>query len=151
MKFHGIHHAVATVFGIGFLPGAPGTWGSLAAVAAWVGLQHVIPTTGIILITVFLFFIGVWITDHVARHEADEDPAEIVLDEWVGQWIPLWVIPATPEYIIGALILFRIFDVAKPWPVSLYDNVSGGWGIMLDDIAAGVYALLILKGIMFIL
>lgn len=151
MKYHGIKNFLATTGYAGYLPGAPGTWGSIVAILIWYGLQHLLSPPYIIVLTVLLFFIGVWVAMGISKYDEEEDPSHIVIDELVGQWIPLWFIPVTPIYIILAFILFRIFDIAKPWPVSLFDRIPGGWGIMLDDVAAGIYALLIIEAIQFIL
>ncbi len=151
MNYHRIKTFIATSGFAGYLPGAPGTWGSIVAILLWYALQLVIEPLFIVGLTVVLFFIGVWVAKDISRYEEEEDPSHIVIDELVGQWIPLWFLPVTPMYILMAFILFRIFDIAKPWPVSMFDRIPGGWGIMLDDIAAGVYALLILEGIQFIL
>ena len=151
MNYHRIKNFIATSGFAGYLPGAPGTWGSIVAILLWYALQLVIEPLFIVGLTVVLFFIGVWVAKDISRYEEEEDPSHIVIDELVGQWIPLWFLPVTPMYILMAFILFRIFDIAKPWPVSMFDRIPGGWGIMLDDIAAGVYALLILEGIQFIL
>lgn len=137
--------------GIGKLPGAPGTWGSAVAVGIWFGLQSLTTQTGIIIVTGLIFGIGVWVSSIVERREGSHDPSHVVIDELVGQWIALWFIPMTPGYIFVAFLLFRVFDILKPWPVKYFDNLTGGWGIMLDDFAAGVYALLILQGIQLIL
>jgi len=151
VNYHRIKTFIATSGFAGYLPGAPGTWGSIVAILLWYALQLVIEPLFIVGLTVVLFFIGVWVAKDISRYEEEEDPSHIVIDELVGQWIPLWFLPVTPMYILMAFILFRIFDIAKPWPVSMFDRIPGGWGIMLDDIAAGVYALLILEGIQFIL
>ena len=136
---------IATWFGAGLLPRAPGTWGSLAALPfawlihahwgqAWLGAGAAL-----------LFAVGVWAAERYRRRgdlpEAQEDPQTVVVDEVVGQWLVLAVLPA-PEllpYAIG-FALFRLFDVWKPWPVSWADrHVKGGLGIMLDDALAAAY------------
>lgn len=139
------------MFGIGKLPGAPGTWGSAVAVAIWYGFNMLATQTVIIVATGLIFAIGVWVSSIVERREGIHDPSHVVIDEWAGQWIALWFVPMTPFYIFGAFLLFRVFDILKPWPVKYFDNMTGGWGIMLDDVAAGVYALVIIKGIQLIL
>ena len=150
MKYRGIKNFIATTGFAGYLPGAPGTWGSIVAILLWYGLQHLLSTQYIIGLTVILFFVGVWVSKELSKYDEEEDPAHIVIDELVGQWIPLWFLPVTPVYILLAFILFRIFDIAKPWPVSFFDRIPGGWGIMLDDIAAGIYALIIIQGVQLI-
>lgn len=139
---------LATWFGAGRLPKAPGTWGSLAAlpfawaIAAWVG------PAGLVGGVILLFAAGSWAAGVHARSIGREDPGEIVVDEVAGQWLTL--APVTPDpilYLIG-FGLFRLFDILKPWPVSWADRaVPGGVGVMLDDVMAGLYGALALYGI----
>ena len=150
MKYRRIKNFIATAGFSGYLPGAPGTWGSLAAILLWYGLQHFLSVRVIIGLTVVLFFVGVWVSKELTKYDEEEDPGHIVIDELVGQWIPLWFLPVMPVYILLAFLLFRIFDIAKPWPVSFFDRIPGGWGIMLDDIAAGIYTLIIIECIQLI-
>jgi len=127
------------------LPKAPGTWGSLAALPfAWVicsygGYQI------LLLATAGIFAAGVWVSGIAAAESGAEDPGEVVIDEVAGQWLTLAVVP--PDFLLYAagFVLFRVFDIWKPWPVSWADrNLKGGLGIMADDILAGVYAAVIL-------
>ncbi len=94
------------------------------------------------------FALGVWACDWAVRKTNVEDPSFVVCDEFVGQWIallPLVILARSAWWIIAGFILFRIFDIWKPWPVSLADrNVAGGFGVMLDDVVAGAYAALVL-------
>jgi phosphatidylglycerophosphatase A len=137
------HPAVllATWFGVGFLPIAPGTWGSLAALPlAWL----IAATWGKFALgaaTLAVFASGCWAAGRVASTGGVKDPGCVVIDEVVGQWLVLAVAPTKiAAYGIGFL-LFRIADIAKPWPASWADRaVPGGVGIMLDDIFAALYA-----------
>jgi phosphatidylglycerophosphatase A len=121
---------LASWFGAGFLPTAPGTWGSaaalpLAALLFWAGGSLLLGLAAL-----------------AVRDDADQDPAWIVIDEVVGQWLTLLLIP--PGWLGYGLgfALFRLFDIKKPWPVDEIDRrVKGGLGIMLDDVLAGLYAL----------
>lgn len=132
---------IATWFGAGLLPKAPGTWGSLAALPfAWI--VHAELGQGWLLVgAVLLFIVGTWAAERYRRHAETQDPQAVVVDEVVGQWLVLAALPG-PEllsYAIG-FALFRLFDVWKPWPVSWADrNVKGGLGIMLDDALAAAY------------
>ncbi len=134
--------AIATWFGSGLLPGAPGTWGSLAALpfaAVLVAFGGWPLLLGAIIV---LLGIGIWASERHARRMRRKDPGEIVVDEVVGQWIVLlpWALDPL-AYLLG-FAAFRFFDVVKPWPVSLADRrLSGGLGIMLDDVVAAGYAL----------
>ncbi len=148
---------VTTWFGSGLLPKAPGTWGSLAAIPfAYLISVYTCPYA-LLFGIIALFFIGIWTSDKVEESVRIEDPGFIVVDEVVGQWIALLPLPFLysilyPDSfylyftIIGAVafIAFRVFDIWKPWPINYVDNnVHGGYGIMLDDVIAGMYALVV--------
>ena len=130
---------IATGFGCGLAPIAPGTVGSLLGVVVWwfvlADLDHFTRTAA----AFAAFFLGVWIIERlVGRYELGDEPA-IVLDEIVGVWFALLFLPKSIPWVVAAFILFRIADIAKPWPVSWADSyVKGGLGIMLDDCIAGL-------------
>lgn len=134
--------AIATWFGSGLLPRAPGTWGSLAALPfaallVWFGgWPLLLAASGL------LFVLGTWASERYARRLGKKDPSEIVVDEVLGQWLVLLPWALDPfAYLLG-FAAFRVFDIAKPWPVSLADRrLAGGLGIMLDDVIAAGYAL----------
>lgn len=136
---------IATWFGTGRLPVAPGTWGSLAALPfAWI-IAWLFGPRLLLLAAFLLFFIGWWAASRVVRASAVEDPGSVVVDEVVGQWLTLGLAlvlaPSSVAVYIAGFVLFRIFDVAKPWPARWIDqHVKGGLGVMADDVAAGVYA-----------
>lgn len=132
---------VATWFGIGLLPKAPGTWGSLAAVPFAYGIQHLAGAIGLAAASMALFALGIWAAEEFRRRSGHEDPQAIVVDEVAGQWLAL--VPAGDDILLYAagFALFRLFDIWKPWPVSWADrDVGGGLGIMLDDMIAGLFA-----------
>ncbi len=132
---------LATWFGTGLLPKAPGTWGSLAALPfAW-AIQVWAGQAGLLAASVIVFFVGCWAAQAYTTRTGTKDPGEIVIDEVAGQWLTLAVVPhCLLGYAIGFL-LFRVADITKPWPVSWLDQkVEGGAGVMADDMAAGVYA-----------
>ena len=136
---------IATWFGSGLMPWAPGSWGSLAALPfAW-AIGRLGGAPGLVLAAAALFLLGWWAADAAIRGSGINDPGAIVVDEVVGQWVTLSVAPVDPiAYGVGFL-LFRLFDVWKPWPASWADRcVRGGLGIMLDDVFAGIYAASIL-------
>jgi len=148
---------IATWFGTGLLPIAPGTWGSLAAFPfAYIISVYSGPYV-LIIGTVALFFIGKQASDNVEKSAQKKDPGFIVVDEVVGQWIALLPISFLYIYVgpdlsywvfapiaVVAFLAFRIYDIWKPWPIHYIDkNVPGGLGIMLDDVIAGIYALII--------
>jgi len=154
---HKISWIIATWFGSGLLPKAPGTWGSLAAFPfAYIISVYTCPYAMIFGI-VALFFIGIWVSDKIEKSTQMKDPRFIVVDEVVGQWIALLPLPFLYSFLdtnsfyfipapiaAVAFLAFRIFDIWKPWPVNYADkNVPGGYGIMLDDVIAGMYALIV--------
>ncbi|MFZ5834396.1 MAG: phosphatidylglycerophosphatase A [Pseudomonadota bacterium] len=136
---------IATWFGAGLLPGAPGSWGSLAALPfAWM-LVWLGGPWALLLAVTGLFCIGVWAAERYTLAAGMKDCQNVVVDEVAGQWLALLFIPLDVMAYFAAFMLFRAFDILKPWPVSLADRkLSGGAGIMLDDIAAGGYALLLM-------
>ena len=143
---------IATGFGVGRLPIAPGTWGSLAALPfAWI-IKWLFGWQVLLAAAVLVFFVGWWAAAHTARLTGVRDDGTIIIDEVVGQWLALLAAPtAIAAYLIG-FVLFRIFDITKPWPAQWLDeNVHGGLGIMADDVAAGVYAAITLLLILWIL
>jgi len=130
---------IATCFGLGYFPRAPGTSTSLVALSFWAALAHYqIPLWGLVAICVVLIPLGVWA---IRIYAGDKDPSEVVIDEWVGMGIALF--PSTyslPELALG-FVLFRAFDILKPLGVQYFDRRSlKGWGVMLDDVLAGLYA-----------
>ena len=131
-------------FGSGLSPWAPGTAGTVVAVplylliSSWSLLQY----TGFIVLTALL---GVWICGVASRQLKVHDHPGIVWDEFVGFWITMWAVPADWVWIVAGFLVFRVFDIVKPWPVSVLDRkVGGGFGIMIDDVLAGVMACLTL-------
>jgi phosphatidylglycerophosphatase A len=137
---------IATGFGVGFFPKAPGTIGSLAALLPWwLWLRH-LPATEYAAAIVVASALGVWAGGWVIRRLGVEDPGVVVWDEFLGQWIALFAAPAGAAWIVAGFALFRLFDIWTPWPVSWADRrVKGGLGAMLDDVLAGFYALAALQ------
>lgn len=141
------HPAVllGTWFGVGLLPAMPGTWGSLVALPCAWAIRALWGAAGLTVAVAFTVTVGCWAAAKVAKASAAEDPGTIVIDEVAGQSLAL--LPASPDPLSYALgfLLFRIFDIWKPWPVRWADrHVGGGLGIMLDDLLAAVYAALAL-------
>jgi phosphatidylglycerophosphatase A len=141
------HPAVllATWFGAGLLPIAPGSWGSLAALPfAWAIRDRAGPA-GLAAAAALMFVAGWWASAAVVRASGRKDPGAVVVDEVAAQWLVLVPAPLDPfAYGLG-FVLFRIADIVKPWPASWADReVPGGLGIMLDDALAALYALLVL-------
>lgn len=144
---------IGTGLGSGFSPIAPGTAGALLATIIWVILYQSVSFDALFLVTVFLIVlftvVGVWSANRLEPHWG-EDPSRVVVDEMVGVWIPLLAVPDQATwywYVIGAFVLFRLFDIFKPMGIRQMENFKGGVGVMMDDILAGVYSLIILVGI----
>ena len=139
----------ATFFFLGKLPIAPGTWGSLGALILWIFLPL---SYSLQLIIIVLFFIvGVISSKKMALEMDDHDPSEVVIDEAVGMGIALFMLPHSIAMYTMAFILFRIFDIFKPSFIYQIQNLPGGWGIMLDDVFAGIFTWLICQGLLTIL
>lgn len=142
--FHPIHF-LSLGFGSGLSPVAPGTMGTLVAVLLYLPLATLSLWT-YIAVLLAATFTGILLCDKTSTTLGGHDHPAIVWDEFVGFWITMLFAPAGWIWIIIGFILFRLFDIWKPWPVSLADQkVKGGLGIMLDDVFAGVYALLFLQ------
>ncbi len=131
---------IGTVFYIGKLPLAPGTWASIFAVLCWYFLFQSVNHFVLPAISIFLFLIGGIASDTIVKDTKEHDPSRIVIDEWVGQWVALSMMPINIRTGVVAFIAFRIFDIIKPGPVRKMENISGGWGIMADDVMAGIMA-----------
>jgi len=141
---------LSTFFGIGFFPVAPGTAASLAAVVLFYFLLWPLPwfwTSGIIFICLAA---GVPASARCAAELDRTDPRPVVIDEVCGQLIALFLIPADRTALLLAFLLFRLFDIVKPWPIRKLERFPGGWGIMADDVAAGLLARLCLQIYLFL-
>lgn len=132
-------------FGSGLSPKAPGTVGTLAAVPLYL-LLHYLPLPAYIVVLVVAFAVGVWLCDRSSKALQCHDHPGIVWDEFVGYWLTMLCAPAGWWWVVVGFLLFRLFDIAKPWPIAWFDRkVPGGLGIMLDDVIAGLVALAILQ------
>jgi len=138
---------VATGFGAGYAPVAPGTAGSLVGLV----LVFLIHNRSLILYTIVVltvFALGVHSADCMERATGEKDNRRIVIDEIAGMLVSGFLLPSDFGYWIGGFVLFRVFDILKPFPARWIErNFVGGWGIMLDDTVAGLYANLILQGV----
>jgi len=136
---------IATGAGIGLLPLMPGTWASLAALPCAWAISTLAGRAALAAAAVLAFALGCWAAAVVARASGREDPGFIVVDEVAAQWLVLLAAPLDWRAYLAAFLLFRVFDVMKPWPVRAIERrVAGGLGIMLDDVAAAFYAALLL-------
>jgi phosphatidylglycerophosphatase A len=138
---------VATFFGAGRLKPGPGTWGSIAAVLLWAAFAWGLHPTPRLLLLALLsgialaLIFGVPASTIAARESGRHDPGFVVVDEVAGQWIALLFCPLDWPHALTALVLFRLFDITKPFPVRRLERLPEGWGIVFDDVAAGLYAL----------
>ena len=139
-----IAEITSTVFYIGRIPLAPGTFCSFIAFLAWFYLRFYIEGVFILYASLILFFVGVAVTTIHSEVIKKEDPPEIVIDEWVGQWITFTFMPVNLANFVIGLTLFRFFDIIKPFPVKSAEKLSGGWGVMMDDVIAGIMSFIIL-------
>lgn len=138
-------HFIAFGFGSGALRPAPGTWGTLVGLAC-VPLLQSLPAWGYLAVIVLGALFGCWLCGKVSRDLGVHDHGGIVWDEIVGIWITCWLAPAGWPWLLAAFVLFRLLDIAKPWPIRWADrHVHGGTGIMLDDLLAGVGAWALLQ------
>lgn len=131
---------VATAGGVGTVPWAPGTAGSLVGlvIAWWAGSTLGPPWYAVL--TAALFGLGVAAATRTERAARWKDPSVVVIDEVVGMLVALWALPFQAGEALAAFLCFRLFDIAKPFPIRRLEAQPGGWGIMLDDLVAGLYA-----------
>lgn len=142
---------VCELIGLGQLPIAPGTWGSLGATILYAGLYMVCPVWLLAVFTVLILVGSIPLCNWASLYMAQHDPSNVVLDELVGQWIALfpgvWIV-SWDGSLLGAFVtgflIFRVFDVLNVFPVNVIEKLPGGWGIVFDDVMAGIYANLIL-------
>lgn len=140
---------LATFFGIGRLRPGPGTWGSAAAMLLWYAFAYALPaadrTATVIALVLAVILAGIPAATQVARASATKDPQFVVIDEVAGQLIALIAVPLAWKTFLAGFILFRAFDIVKPPPVRQLEKLPEGFGIVLDDVAAGIYALVIMQ------
>jgi phosphatidylglycerophosphatase A len=140
---------VATAFGSGYSPFAPGTAGSAVGLLLFWPLASR-PWPWQLAACAAVFLVGVAAAGRVARSLGVPDPGLVVVDEVAGQWLTLTALPFTPATALAGFVLFRVMDVVKPWPARDFERLHGGWGIMADDVMAGVYAHLALRALLLV-
>lgn len=144
-------HFLAFGLGSGAIPKAPGTFGTLAAIPPYLALAW-LPLPWYLLVVAVAFGFGWYLSEMVSRDMGVHDHGGIVWDEFVGFWVTMIAVPLSWQTVIAGFLLFRVFDVLKPWPISWFDRrVHGGLGIMIDDVIAGVFAWVILQLGLFLL
>jgi phosphatidylglycerophosphatase A len=142
-------HAFAVGFGSGCIPKAPGTFGTLAAIPLYL-LAHQLPVWAYLLLTFTGFGLGILVCGRTARNLGTHDHPAIVWDEFVGYFLTMVDAPPGWLWIITGFVLFRGFDIIKPWPIRQVDErIKGGFGIMLDDFLAACYSWLVLQGLVY--
>lgn len=129
----------------GYSPVAPGTVGSLVGLVFYPGLAS-LGLGGYCLICVLAFFVGVWASGE-AESSYGKDGRRIVIDEIVGMWVALLGLPPRLSLVVAGFFIFRLFDIVKPFPAHRSQRLPGGWGVMMDDLVAGVYANLALRAL----
>ena len=141
---------IATGCYSGYLPKAPGTWGSLVGLLFFF-LIHTLSLPVYIAVVAGIFIVGSFAAGEAEKILDNRDPGAVVIDEIVGMLVTMIAVPATALNMALGFILFRIFDIVKPFPVNLFDKrFHGGLGIMLDDVVAGIYSLLIMQILLFL-
>lgn len=139
-------HLVAFGFGSGLPAKAPGTFGTLAALPVWLLLLQGMPDLPYLGILIAGFAFGVVICERTSRDLGVHDHGGIVWDEWIGLWLSLFWLPEGWLWLVYGFALFRLFDIVKPWPIKWLDQkIHGGFGIMIDDVIAGLFAFVIIQ------
>jgi phosphatidylglycerophosphatase A len=140
---------LATFFGIGHLQPGSGTWAAAVTVLLWWSANHwILPSwmlAAAVIASIAVTLIGIPVSTTVARESGVKDPGFVVIDEVAGQLIALIAVPLDWKYLLAGFILFRSFDIVKPFPLRRLERLPGGTGIMLDDVGAGLYALVLLQ------
>jgi phosphatidylglycerophosphatase A len=138
-----VSKVVATVFFVGFIPFAPGTFGTLACmIFIWVAKPSV---AWQLIILIATLLIGIGVSGIAEKAFGQKDCGHIVIDEFVGYLCSIIFLPLTPTFMIAAFFLFRFFDILKPPPIRMFEKLSGGYGIMFDDVAAGIITNMLLQ------
>ncbi len=149
MKKNGLAFFIGSFFYAGLFPLAPGTFGSVVAFIIYVLFLRLLPPISYLSVCAFIFFAGVYFTGKAEKESGVKDPPSLVIDEVSGYFITMtgaFGAPSSVFYSIAGLVLFRVFDILKPFPIKYVDRrVPGGWGIMLDDAAAAVFSAVLLR------
>ena len=134
---------IATGFGVGYSPLAPGTLGTLIAIPVYYFLSEIPSPLYEITLPCF-FLLAVWVSEKTEAVLGKKDDPRIVIDEMMGFFITMLWLPKTPLFLLAGFILFRFFDIFKPFPIRRFEKVRGGFGVVLDDVMAGIFANVIL-------
>ena len=140
---------ICTVLYIGKLPLAPGTFGSLVALVGWFFIKPSLSDPLFLLITGGIFFLGIACSEIIVSAGNVKDPQFIVIDEWVGMWISLYLVPHEIIWGLVSFFFFRLFDIFKPGPVQVMDEMDDSIGVMMDDVVAGILACLVTQSLLY--
>ena len=140
---------IGTVLYVGKSPLAPGTVGSLVALVMWFILKPSIIDPLFLLLTGVIFFVGIAVSTLLIEAWNKKDPKEIVIDEWVGMWISLYLVPHEIIWGLVSFFFFRLFDIFKPGPVQIMDDMDDSIGVMMDDVVAGILACLVTQSLLY--
>jgi len=135
---------IGTVFYLGKLPLAPGTWTSLVATIVWYFIFKDLNVYFLPMVTFLLFILGIISSNVIIEDSKEHDPSKIVIDEWVGQWLAFTLLPVTIQTGLIGFLAFRFFDILKPGPVKKMERLPKGLGVMADDVMAGILAYFII-------
>ena len=142
------HKLTSTSLGIGYIGKGAGTVAAVACSICWyLAYRNGYQPVPSLIITVLITILGIWSSNVVSKIWG-KDPARVVIDEVAGMCISLLFLPVTLKYVIAALILFRFFDIVKPLFIRKIEKLPGGWGIMLDDVVAGIYTNILLQAVL---
>ncbi len=145
-------HLLALGFGAGCAPKMPGTIGTLVGMLFYLPMVFYLSRPVYIIVTIALFLLGIWICEVTEKNLGKHDHGGIVWDEIVGFLVTMIAVPPDWRFVLSGFLLFRLFDICKPWPIGwLESKFPGGLGIMVDDVLAGIYALIILQIIVYLL
>ena len=137
---------LSTFFGLGLLPAAPGTWGTLGAFVLWIFFFRHMDLKAFVLLTMAILLIGTYVSDIAEKKVFKKhDSPHIVIDEVCGYCVSMIGVSSCIYWGLAGFILFRIFDIWKPYPVNKSQNLPGGMGVMVDDVLAGIYVAIILN------
>jgi phosphatidylglycerophosphatase A len=148
------HKFIATFFYTGYTPIAPGTAGAALAAIFLILWSYLAPEMGafgipLLITTIIVTIIGAYSTDQLAA-EWGKDPSRVVVDEAIGMWISVLFLPVNIYIIFAGFVLFRLFDIWKPLGIRKMESIPGGWGVMMDDVLAGIYAWITLRGLIYL-
>jgi phosphatidylglycerophosphatase A len=139
--------AVATAFGVGLVPFAPGTFGSAAGLAVYAVVRLAGSPAAELATILVVYFAGAWAATRAETHFGHIDPGPVVVDEVLGMLVTLALVPVSITGALAGFVLFRVFDVIKPPPCNTFEKLPGGWGVMTDDLMAAIYSHLCVRGL----